>query len=114
MNGSEHGHDNCEIHAAWHGIAQHSTAQHSTAEHSTAQHGSVITCAVVVLHKLLDGLLILNADSEGVVGVAGADPLPDSPRFKRALTSDLASRKRSAAPENSPIAQITSYQSLLD
>ena len=54
---------------------------------------------------MLDGLLTLT-DSVGEVGVAGADPLPDSPLFRRAFTSDLASRKRSAAPENKPVKQV--------
>lgn len=42
----------------------------------------------------------VKAASEGVVGVPGSDP--DSPLLKRALTSDLARRSRSAAPENKP------------
>lgn len=42
----------------------------------------------------------VGAASEGVEGVLGADP--DSPLFKRALTSDFARRSRSAAPENRP------------
>ena len=42
----------------------------------------------------------VGAASEGVEGVPGSDP--DSPRLKRALTSDLAKRRRSVAPANKP------------
>lgn len=48
----------------------------------------------------------VGAASEGVVGVLGSDP--DSPLLKRALTSDLAKRSRSAAPANKPAQHATS------
>ena len=59
-----------------------------------------------------DGLLRgVGAASEGVVGVLGIDP--DSPLFKRALTSDFARRSRSAAPENRPGHDSTTQNPLL-
>ena len=53
----------------------------------------------------------VNAASEGVVGVPGSDP--DSPLLKRAFTSDLARRSRSAAPENKPAQHATSQTAAL-
>ena len=63
-----------------------------------------LTSPGVDAQGLLDGLPSF-AESVGVVGVAGAEPLPDSPLFKRAFTSDLATRSRSAALENRPVVQ---------
>ncbi len=63
-----------------------------------------LTSPDVDAQGLLDGLPCL-VESMGEVGVAGAEPLPDSPLFKRAFTSDLASRSRSAALENRPVVE---------
>ena len=65
---------------------------------------TALTSPAVGAQGLLDGLPSF-AESMGVVGVAGAEPLPDSPLFKRAFTSDLATRSRSAALENRPVVQ---------
>ncbi len=65
---------------------------------------TALTSPDVDAQGLLDGLPCF-AESMGEVGVAGAEPLPDSPLFKRAFTSDLASRSRSAALENRPVAE---------
>ena len=65
---------------------------------------TALTSPDVDAQGLLDGLLCF-AESMGEVGVAGAEPLPDSPLFRRAFTSDLASRGRSAALENRPVVQ---------
>ena len=62
---------------------------------------TALTSPDVDAQGLMDGLPCL-AESMGEVGVAGAEPLPDSPLFKRAFTSDLANRSRSAALENRP------------
>ena len=53
----------------------------------------------------------VDAASEGVVGVPGSDP--DSFLLKRAFTSDLARRSRSAAPENKPAQHATSQTAAL-
>jgi len=72
---------------------------------SAHQHGRTApTSPDVDAQGLLDGLPCF-AESMGEVGVAGAEPLPDSPLFKRAFTSDLASRSRFAALENRPVVQ---------
>ena len=61
----------------------------------------MLTAAGVELQRLLDSWPSL-VESVGEVGVAGADPLSDSPLFSLAFTSDLARRNRSAAPEKRP------------
>ena len=61
----------------------------------------MLTSVGVELQRLLDSWPSL-VESVGEVGVAGADPLSDSPLFSLAFTSDLARRNRSAAPEKRP------------
>ena len=55
------------------------------------------TSGAEVAHRLPEPLFV----TAGEGGVEGGPVLPES-LFKRAFTSDLATRSRSAAPANSP------------
>ena len=62
---------------------------------------SGLTSAGLESQRLLDGLPSL-ADSAGEVGVARAEPLPDSPLISLVVNFDFARRNCSAAPEERP------------
>lgn len=88
-------------------VGQREGRRFATTEGSVALSAMVGTLtSLLEAPSLPEGLARgVGAVSEGVEGVLGSDP--DSPLLKRAFTSALAKRSRSAAPANKPAQHAT-------